>query len=63
MCNELTETEQQEVLIHEILHSIMCEWNIASNLDIDVNLEEKLVDTTAKGLTQVLGQLFIMRLK
>ena len=43
-----------------MLHGIIGEWNIDKNLNINEELEEKLVTTLAKGLVQVLEQSNLM---
>ena len=53
---------QSETIIHEVLHGLMQEWNIQDNLDISDEIEEKLVNTLAKGLIQVMRQMNFHRI-
>lgn len=54
---ERDEITLSETMIHEVLHGLMWEWDIQDNLDISDEIEEKLVNTLAKGLIQVMRQM------
>ncbi|ACZ09690.1 ImmA/IrrE family metallo-endopeptidase [Sebaldella termitidis] len=44
---------QKETIIHEFLHGLFHEWGINLNLDIEKDMEEKIVTTLSKGIYEI----------